>query len=123
MTWSRNGDGDIIVNTPEGHNIYYTEKGVLIDGGTLDVDDRTGNGPENVYWQSTPPKGTYHVCFVTYSFSPDVSSSDPVIAALVWRIPSSNTIATISKTFTSNTGRSYTCSTSHAGYMKTLTIS
>jgi uncharacterized protein YfaP (DUF2135 family) len=65
LTWSRPGDGDIYVTTPSQKLIYFKNRGPgpLTDDGFLDVDNRNGTGPENVFWNSTAPAGTYHICF------------------------------------------------------------
>ena len=49
--WSRPGDGDIVVGTPNGKYIYYGNVGpsTRTDGGVLDRDDLTGKVPENIY--------------------------------------------------------------------------
>ncbi len=82
LTWSRAGDLDLHVLTPTGAHIYYGNKGPYAgtDWGQLDVDDTTGSGPENVFWDTgyTPPTGTYHICVVPYNFTPDASANDPV---------------------------------------------
>ena len=73
MTWSRPGDGDIVVRTPTGNTIAYNNTGPsqYTDQGQLDKDDRNGTGPENVFWsnsRSIPPTGIYYVCFEPYFF-------------------------------------------------------
>ncbi len=79
LTWDRPGDIDLRVVTPNNREIYYGARN--FDGGTLDRDDRTGTGPENVFWSSAPPPGTYVVCVDPYrtagptNFSLTVSSS------------------------------------------------
>jgi hypothetical protein len=67
MTWSRGGDMDLHVVTPAGREIYYANTSA--DGGFLDRDDTIGTGPENVFWSSNAPSGTYLVCAVPYNIS------------------------------------------------------
>lgn len=67
LTWDRPGDVDLHVVTPGGREIYYGAR--TQDGGDLDRDDTTGTGPENVFWASSPPSGTYLVCVVPFRVS------------------------------------------------------
>jgi len=67
LTWDRPGDVDLHVVTPNGHEIYYRARD--FDGGTLDRDDRTGTGPENIYWPRTAQPGTYLVCVDPYAIT------------------------------------------------------
>lgn len=67
LSWDRPGDMDLHVVTPAGREIYYASR--MQDGGNLDRDDTTQTGPENVFWASTPPPGTYLVCVVPFSIS------------------------------------------------------
>jgi len=72
MTWDVMGDLDLHVVPPCGTEIYYGR--LMACGGELDVDScpalspssaRAGDtchGPENVFWASSPPSGTYVVC-------------------------------------------------------------
>jgi uncharacterized protein YfaP (DUF2135 family) len=67
ISWTAPGDVDTYVTTPLGHTIYWQQRD--FDGGTLDVDDRVGTGPENVFWATAPPSGTYYFCADTYDSS------------------------------------------------------
>lgn len=115
MTWSRVGDGDIVVSTPNSNVICYTNKGPgsLTDFGQLDVDDKTGTGPENVFWSnstgsSLPPNGIYYVCFEPYAFTANASVSNPIfVTARVFR--TSNTALTFRRNFTSYQTDNYEC--------------
>ena len=83
LVWSRPGDGDIYLTTPGNRTIYYGNKGpsVITDGGFLDMDDENGTGPENIYWptnSTTPPKGTYYICWHTVTFSSPINALNPV---------------------------------------------
>ncbi|CAF3979901.1 unnamed protein product, partial [Rotaria sp. Silwood2] len=85
LTWSRAGDGDIIVTIPNGNTIMYSQRGpnFLTNYGQLDVDDQRGTGPENIYWNSTEPaSGTYQVCFQQYSFNTFATPTDPITAVV-----------------------------------------
>ncbi|CAF0982388.1 unnamed protein product [Adineta ricciae] len=115
LTWSRPGDGDIDVETPNGNIISYKNKGpsASTDYGELDRDDQVNEGPENVYWTTNgplPPTGTYHICFEPYKFdNPNISIANPL--TIMYRIvrPSSPTLIFI-RTFTSTIKNSYNCS-------------
>lgn len=82
LEWSRAGDLDLVVTTPNGKTIAFNNTGPSsgTDFGELARDDREGTGPEVIFWddQYTPPEGTYFVCAPTYTFLPAVSSTDPV---------------------------------------------
>ena len=60
LTWNTEGDIDLHVIEPSGNEIYYANS-LSDSGGQLDVDNTWGYGPENIYWDSTPPAGTYSV--------------------------------------------------------------
>jgi hypothetical protein len=67
LTWDHPGDVDLHVVTPSGREIYYAASSA--DSGRLDRDDTSGTGPENVFWETSPPAGTYLVCVNAYSIS------------------------------------------------------
>ncbi len=67
LTWDHAGDMDLHVVTPSGTEILFSAP--IAEGGTLDVDDRIGMGPENVYWPTSVPNGTYTVCVVPFNIS------------------------------------------------------
>jgi len=60
LTWDRPGDMDLHVLTPHDGHIYFNHR--RADGGELDRDDTGGTGPENVFWESSPPSGRYVIC-------------------------------------------------------------
>ena len=60
LTWDRNGDMDLHVRPPCGTEIYYGARTAC--GGTLDRDDTSARGPENVNWVGTYTPGTYYAC-------------------------------------------------------------
>ena len=105
LTWSRPGDGDIVLTTPNNNTIRYSNMGpsASTDQGQLDVDDTVETGPENIFWStssSVPPTGVYYVCFSQYSFGPNASLLNPITATItVMRL--SNAELTVTKTFTS----------------------
>ncbi|UJR32881.1 hypothetical protein I4U23_020342 [Adineta vaga] len=114
LTWSRAGDGDIVVATPNGKTISYKNKGSSsnTDYGELDRDDQVNKGPENVYWKTSgplPPTGTYYICFEPYKFiSPVISVSDPL--TITYRIVRpSGFVLIFTRTFTSTIKNSYNC--------------
>ena len=65
LTWSVNGDLDLHVRPPCGTEIYYGNRTAC--GGTLDRDDTTTRGPENIYWNSAYTPGRYYVCPEAYT--------------------------------------------------------
>ena len=81
-TWSRVGDGDLIVKTPLGKIIYWNNKGPNnnTDQGQFVSGDTYSTGPEDIFWKinTVPPTGTYYICTETYSFLPIVSTYNPV---------------------------------------------
>ncbi|CAF4707405.1 unnamed protein product [Rotaria socialis] len=100
VTWSRPGDGDIVVTTPSRKSIYYGNKGpsVATDQGQLDHDDTRNTGPENIFWNVTAPTGVYHICFQQYSFSVPSNVTNPITATFQIRRPNAVT-QTLTKTF------------------------
>ncbi|CAF1474363.1 unnamed protein product [Rotaria sp. Silwood1] len=102
LTWSRPGDGDIVVTIPNGNTIMYNQRGPTIQTnyGQLDVDDRTGTGPENVYWNFTEPaRGTYFVCFQQFSFNSFATPTNPITAVVEVK-QAGEILQTFRKTFT-----------------------
>ena len=102
LTWSRVGDADLVLTTPNNKSIYWRNKGPSTgtDQEYLDKDDRSGTGPENIYWSTTrtrPPNGTYHVCVQPYEFTPIPSEENPLYTTITVRW-SSNTTLTFTKT-------------------------
>ena len=61
LTWDNGADLDLHIIDPNGEEIYWQHKNSN-SGGTLDVDDTDGYGPENIYWlQGEAPNGNYSV--------------------------------------------------------------
>ncbi|CAF3777577.1 unnamed protein product [Rotaria sp. Silwood1] len=125
MVWSRSGDGDIAVATPNRKVIYYNNKGPSssTDQGELDRDDLYNRGPENIYWPlsgSLPPAGTYYLCFEPYSISPTISSSNPITVTYQVVRPT-GVILTFTKTFTSLIRNSYNCDAASSTLMGSFT--
>ena len=125
LAWSRPGDGDIVITTATGKNIYWGNKGpsANTDGGYLDRDDRLGTGPENIYWQTNgtaPPLGTYYACFQPYSFNPAPSVDNPLQAIITVRRPMNPTM-TFTRTFTAPFQAPNRCSPTQPSYMGTFT--
>jgi hypothetical protein len=59
LIWDTQADIDIHVLEPGGAEIFWESRNGQL-GGELDVDDRDGFGPENVYWvQGKGPPGEY----------------------------------------------------------------
>lgn len=66
LTWNTQNDVDLHVIEPNGNEIYYGNSVSVATGGELDVDNTYGYGPENIYWTSTVPSGTYTVFVENY---------------------------------------------------------
>ena len=61
LTWDNNSDLDLWVTDPAGEKIWFDDK-YSSTGGELDVDDRNGYGPENIFWPyGQAPSGKYKV--------------------------------------------------------------
>ena len=124
LTWSRPGDGDIVVTTPNGRNIYWQNRGpsTTTDGGFLDRDDQAGTGPENIYWRSNgtaPPSGNYYACFQPYSFTPPPSPENPIQATINVR-RSDGTSVPITRTFSSRFSLGNQCNPSSPSYLGSI---
>ncbi len=125
LVWSRAGDGDIVLTTPNAKSIYWANKGPSknTDEGDLDTDDQVGTGPENIYWPSTgssPPTGIYYVCFQPYAFSPLPSVQNPVTATVTVRRRNSTTVLTFTKIVTEKYYFDNTCTSSVNGLVGTF---
>jgi len=66
LTWNVDADLDIAVLTPSGVVINYAARSG--GGGTYDHDS-FDMGPEQIFWTTTPPPGTYSVCAIPYRVS------------------------------------------------------
>ena len=67
LTWDRNGDEDLLVASPGGCVLRTGSRTGC--GGVFERDDTGGTGPENVYWATNPPAGTYTVCVIPYAIA------------------------------------------------------
>lgn len=66
LIWEGRGDVDLHVEEPGGSHIYwFPDNRIGRHGGELDVDNREGPGPENIYWPGRGPNGVYR-WFVEY---------------------------------------------------------
>ncbi|MBI5513077.1 MAG: hypothetical protein HY909_04870 [Deltaproteobacteria bacterium] len=83
LTWDRAGDVDLHVTPPCGMNIYFASR--MACGGTLDRDDTTGTGPENVFWTRGAARGGYLVCLVPYNITMATSAVVEVYEGSVLR--------------------------------------
>ena len=61
LTWNTTADLDLWLEQPDGSRIWYVNPSSGTTGGQLDVDDVDGFGPENIFFESAPPSGTYTV--------------------------------------------------------------
>jgi len=66
LTWDTDADVDLYIIEPDGNEIYFGED-TSSTGGYLDVDDLDGYGPENIFYETLPPNGTYQVEVNHYS--------------------------------------------------------
>jgi hypothetical protein len=80
LNWSREGDGDLYVRTPNDNLISWENPGPdeFTDGAFLEWDTLTG--PENIVWplDAIIPEGQYFVCAYAYDYEPTVTQSRPV---------------------------------------------
>jgi hypothetical protein len=65
-TWNVTADLDIAVLTPSGVVVNYAAH--MGGGGTFDHDS-FDLGPEQIFWTTAPPPGTYSVCVIPYRVS------------------------------------------------------
>jgi hypothetical protein len=75
LTWSTPGDMDLHVMPPCGTEIYFGRTSAC--GGTLDVDDTSQRGPENIFWPTSFTPGRYYVCPEAYT---------PAVANATWTL-------------------------------------
>ena len=60
LAWDSTPDIDLWITDPSGTEIYFGNK-FSPTGGELDLDDRDGFGPENIYWTQDAPDGIYKI--------------------------------------------------------------
>jgi hypothetical protein len=84
LIWQGRADIDLHVQEPGGSHIYWppeSRKGA--QGGELDVDNRTGPGPENVFYATGQgPNGNYRWYVEYYGSAP----GQPFQGAVRWRV-------------------------------------
>lgn len=101
MTWSRSGNGDFLLGTPNNQLISSTYPG---SSATTDGDVTNGTGPENIYWSNSssyPPNGIYYLCFSQFAnaFTPAVDTNNPLtVTVTVVSLPS--TVLVFTRIFT-----------------------
>ncbi|MCU0445629.1 MAG: hypothetical protein MUE85_12010 [Microscillaceae bacterium] len=74
LSWQSTSDIDLYVTDPSGETIFF-DNPQSASGGYLDRDDVDGFGPENIYFQTNIPDGTYSAS-VRY-FGPAEGSPTP----------------------------------------------
>lgn len=114
LTWNLPGDLDLHVVTPSGTVINYLSR--TGGGGSLDRDDTTGTGPENVFWTTAPPVGDYVVCVIPYRISATTSFRLDV------RHPTLGLVSRMGTRAPSTDASSATCSRTSPFYLDTFTI-
>lgn len=73
LTWDNEADLDLHVIDPYEEEIFWDHKH-SVSNGTLDIDDRDGYGPENIYWlQGEAPDGNYEVYVHHYKWNDEPS--------------------------------------------------
>jgi len=89
----------------------------------LDYDDQVGRGPENVFWLSTPPSGTYTLCIDDYNGNTlDFVLPQTVTFYLNSDIPKTKRIATtVDDLFNTDTTPGNACTSSSVGYLGSYT--
>jgi hypothetical protein len=121
-TWfPRSGDIDVWVGTPSGKAIGWRNQGANAntDMGRQDRDDTSGTGPENIYWETTPPTGTYHVCVATNYINPTPSA--PVTVRVEVARPSAESVVE-ERTYTTSVGFGGQCVPSNPTYMFSVVV-
>ncbi|HOX84141.1 MAG TPA: hypothetical protein PLS08_14020 [Chryseolinea sp.] len=68
LSWNTATDQDLHIIDPSGAEIYYANS-YSSTGGELDYDNTSGFGPENVFWATDAPDGSYSVYVDDYSGS------------------------------------------------------
>lgn len=68
LTWNKEADIDLWLIEPNGNKIYYGNS-TSTSGGELDYDNTYAYGPENIFYNTTPPSGKYEVWVHYYSGS------------------------------------------------------
>ncbi len=115
-TWDVDGDIDVWVTTPGGKSIGYSNQGpsANTENGRQDRDDTSGKGPENIYWETVPPSGTYHVCVATNFFR--ASAARPVNVTVEVARPMAESVIE-SRLYTASVAFSHPCSPASPTYM------
>lgn len=67
LFWNSATDVDLWVIEPDGNRIYYGATNSIAGDGFLDIDNRDGYGPENVFFTENIPDGRYQVVVHYYS--------------------------------------------------------
>ncbi|MBZ4399706.1 EGF domain-containing protein [Myxococcus sp. XM-1-1-1] len=122
LSWSRPGNGDLIVRAPGG--IHYSAQNPGPEGQELFVfDDQDGKGPEVVYWAPgvEPDLGDYNICFEARSFDPAPSFNNPVSASATYLGPWNGTTHLGSTTVTAHSTGEPECGRPTRGFVGRMT--
>ena len=122
--WSRLGNCDLDVQTPNGLDIavmYQSGPTEYTDYGQMDATSEI-TGPENVFWDTDTetPWGSYNICLEVFFFDDIVNDSMPLVATIFVRKPSMTT-EIFTRTFTSKTDGIYLCYNNSVGYIASIT--
>ena len=61
LFWNTETDIDLWMIEPDSNKIYYASRESVAGDGFLDFDNVTGFGPENIFFTTNIPNGTYKV--------------------------------------------------------------
>jgi uncharacterized protein YfaP (DUF2135 family) len=87
--------------------------------GKQDRDDTSGTGPENIYWESTPPTGTYHICVATNYINPN--AANPVTVRVEIARPSAESVIE-ERTYSTSVGFGGACNEANPTYMFSVLV-
>jgi hypothetical protein len=78
LTWDTQSDVDLWLTEPNGNKIYYAND-ISSTGGSLDFDNTVEYGPENIFYKTTAPSGTYKVEVNYFEGAPKTTNYSVVV--------------------------------------------